>query len=102
MPVQPYCCHLLKADRIVGLLDANGLKDSEDLIVNRIRMDMVNRGEMMSIADVKDILQLNVIGAVPDDENIVVATNKGQPLVGDSSMAFWKPCSIPAGQSSNM
>ena len=41
----------------------------------------------MSIADVNDILQLNVIGAVPDDENIVVATNKGQPLVGDSSMA---------------
>ena len=73
------------ADRIVGLLDANGLKDREDLIVNRIRM--VNRGEMMSIADVNDILQLNVIGAVPDDENIVVATNKGQPLVGDSSMA---------------
>jgi len=70
-----------------GLLDANGLKDREDLIVNRIRMDMVNRGEMMSIADVNDILQLNVIGAVPDDENIVVATNKGQPLVGDSSMA---------------
>jgi len=75
------------ADRIVGLLDANGLKDNEDLIVNRIRMDMVNRGEMMSISDVNDILQLNVIGAVPDDENIVVATNKGQPLVGDSSMA---------------
>ena len=41
----------------------------------------------MSISDVNDILQLNVIGAVPDDENIVVATNKGQPLVGDSSMA---------------
>ena len=40
------------ADRIVGLLDAHGLKDHEDLIVNRIRMDMVNRGEMMSINDV--------------------------------------------------
>ena len=50
-------------------------------------MDMVNRGEMMSINDVNDILQLNVIGAVPDDENIVVATNKGQPLVGDDTMA---------------
>ena len=68
-------------------MDAHGLKDKEDLIVNRIRMDMVNRGEMMSIEDVNDILQLNVIGAVPDDENIVVATNKGQPLVGDDSMA---------------
>ena len=62
-------------------------RDHEDLIVNRIRMDMVNRGEMMSIDDVNDILQLNVIGAVPDDENIVVATNKGQPLVGDDSLA---------------
>ena len=40
-----------------------------------------------SIDDVNDILQLNVIGAVPDDENIVVATNKGQPLVGDDSLA---------------
>ena len=75
------------ADRIVGLLDANGLKDHEDLIVNRIRMDMVNRGDMMSIEDVNDILQLNVIGAIPDDERIVVATNKGQPLVGDDSLA---------------
>ena len=75
------------ADRIVGLLDAHGLQNHEDLIVNRIRMDMVNRGEMMSIDDVNDILQLNVIGAVPDDENIVVATNKGQPLVGDDSLA---------------
>ena len=66
------------ADRIVGLLDAHGLQNHEDLIVNRIRMDMVNRGEMMSIDDVNDILQLNVI---------VVATNKGQPLVGDDSLA---------------
>ena len=54
---------------------SHGLKDHEDLIVNRIRMDMVNRGEMMSIEDVNDILQLNVIGAVPDDENIVVAVS---------------------------
>ena len=50
-------------------------------------MDMVGRGEMMSIEDVNDILQLNVIGAIPDDESIVVATNKGQPLVGDDTMA---------------
>ena len=47
------------ADRIVGLLDAHGLQNHEDLIVNRIRMDMVNRGEMMSIDDVNDILKLS-------------------------------------------
>ena len=58
-----------------------------DLIVNRIRMDMVSRGDMMSIDDVVDILSINLIGAVPDDEHIVVATNNGEPLVGDESLA---------------
>ena len=74
------------ADRIIGLLEANEIKKT-DLIVNRIRMDMVNRGEMMSTDDVVDILSVNLIGIVPDDENIVVATNTGEPLVGDDSLA---------------
>lgn len=75
------------ADRIIGLLDSKGLSGHEQVIVNRMRMDMVERGDMLSEEDVKDILQLDIIGVVPDDENIVVATNKGQPLVGDSSLA---------------
>ena len=58
-----------------------------DLIVNRIRMDMVSRGDMMSIEDVVDILSINLIGAVPDDENVVISTNQGEPLVGDASLA---------------
>ena len=74
------------ADRIIGLLEANELK-RVDLIVNRIRMDMVKRGDMMSIEDVIDILAIDLIGAVPDDESIVVATNQGEPLAGDSSLA---------------
>ena len=55
--------------------------------VNRLRMDMVKRGDMMSIEDVIDILAIDLIGAVPDDESIVVATNQGEPLAGDSSLA---------------
>lgn len=74
------------ADRIIGLLEANGIHKI-DLIVNRIRMDMVRRGEMMSIDDVVEILAVDLIGAVPDDENIVISTNQGQPLVGDNSLA---------------
>ena len=74
------------ADRIIGLLEAESMKRT-DLIVNRIRMDMVSRGDMMSIDDVVDILSINLIGAVPDDEHIVVATNNGEPLVGDESLA---------------
>lgn len=74
------------ADRIIGLLEANEKKRA-DLIVNRIRMDMVKKGEMMSIDDVVDILAIDLIGAVPDDENIVIATNNGEPLVGNESLA---------------
>ena len=58
-----------------------------DLIVNRLRMDMVKRGDMMNVADVTDILAVNLIGAVPDDEQIVVSTNQGEPLVGSNSLA---------------
>lgn len=74
------------ADRIIGLLEANEKKRA-DLVVNRIRMDMVKKGEMMSIDDVVDILAIDLIGAVPDDENIVIATNNGEPLVGSESLA---------------
>ena len=74
------------ADRIIGLLEANE-KKRVDLVVNRIRMDMVKRGEMMSIDDVVEILAIDLIGAVPDDENIVIATNNVEPLVGQDSLA---------------
>lgn len=74
------------ADRIIGLLQANELKKIE-LVVNRIRMDMVKRGDMMSVDDVIDILAIDLIGVVPDDESIVVATNEGEPLVGSDTQA---------------
>ncbi len=74
------------ADRIIGLLEANEMKKTE-LIVNRVRMDMVERGDMMSIADVVEILAVDLIGAVPDDENIVISTNNGEPLVGSDALA---------------
>lgn len=74
------------ADRIIGLLEANGIHKI-DLIINRIRMDLVRRGDMMSNEDVIEILAVSLIGAVPDDENIVIASNQGEPLVGNSTMA---------------
>jgi septum site-determining protein MinD len=74
------------ADRIIGLLEANEIQKTE-LIVNRLRMDMVKRGDMMSVDDVCEILSIDLLGAVPDDEQIVISTNKGEPLVGSSSLA---------------
>ena len=74
------------ADRIIGLLEANEI-GKIDLIVNRLRMDMVKRGDMMSVDDVCEILSVDLIGAVPDDEQIVISTNQGEPLVGSSALA---------------
>ena len=70
------------ADRIIGLLEANELKNPR-LLVNRVRMDMVKRGDMMNIDDIIDILAISLIGVVPDDEKIVVSTNKGEPAITD-------------------
>lgn len=74
------------ADRIIGLLEANEIGKTE-LIVNRLRADMVKRGDMMSSEDVVEILAIDLLGIVPDDENIVVSTNQGEPLVGSKTMA---------------
>ena len=82
----PEVAAIRDADRIIGLLEANEIGRT-DLIVNRLRMDMVKRGDMMSTDDVVDILAINLIGVVPDDEHIVVSTNQGEPLVGDDSLA---------------
>lgn len=71
------------ADRIIGLLEANDVRNPK-LLINRVRQDMVKRGDMMSIDDIIDILAIDLIGVVPDDEKIIVSTNKGEPAVVDS------------------
>lgn len=68
------------ADRVIGILEANGI-NNPDLIINRIRPEMVKRGDMMNIEDIKDILAIDLIGIVPDDEEIVISANKGEPAV---------------------
>ncbi|HLR35299.1 MAG TPA: septum site-determining protein MinD [Tissierellales bacterium] len=68
------------ADRVIGLLEAKGLNNPK-LLINRIRPDMVKKGDMMNIEDMIDILSIDLIGVVPDDEEIVISTNKGEPVV---------------------
>ncbi len=72
------------ADRIIGLLEANELNNPM-LILNRIRVDMVKKGDMMAMEDVTEILAIDILGIVPDDESIVVSANKGEPAVTDSN-----------------
>ena len=71
------------ADRIIGLLEANEISDIR-LIINRIRQDMVKRGDMMDKHDIVEILAIDLIGIVPDDESIIISTNKGEPAILDS------------------
>lgn len=70
------------ADRIIGLVEAFE-KGHPRLILNRLKPRMVNRGEMMSVEDVLQILAIDLIGVVPDDEVIVTATNRGEVAVLD-------------------
>ena len=74
------------ADRIIGLLEAHEIRDIQ-LIINRLRPDMIARGDMMSVDDVIEILAVDLIGTILDDEQIVIATNQGEPLSGKSSQA---------------
>ena len=74
------------ADRIIGLLERAGIRKNE-LLINRLRVDMVRRGDMMSVEDVTEILAIDLLGVIPDDESVVVATNQGEPVVGEDSLA---------------
>ena len=76
------------ADRVVGLLEAQGVKQIQ-LIVNRLRPVMVQANDMMSVEDVQELLAIGLIGVVPEDERVIVSTNRGEPLVlaEDPSMA---------------
>lgn len=70
------------ADRIIGLLEANGLSEPK-LIINRVRNNMVKQGDMMSVEDMLDILAIKLLGVVPEDDSIVISTNRGEPAVLD-------------------
>jgi len=71
------------ADRVVGKLRERELP--LQVIVNRIRPEMVKTGEMMSVDDVGEILGADILGAIPDDEEVIDTTNRGEPLVLDET-----------------
>ncbi|MBC8060167.1 MAG: septum site-determining protein MinD [Clostridiaceae bacterium] len=78
--VNPEVTSVRDADRVIGKLDAKGM-EQHDLIVNRINFEMVKRGDMLDINDILDSLAIKLIGVVPDDRNITISTNKGEPIV---------------------
>jgi len=71
------------ADRVVGKLNDRRLPMR--LIVNRLRPEMVRTGDMLSVDDVCEILAIELLGIVPDDAEVIDTTNRGEPIVLDST-----------------
>jgi septum site-determining protein MinD len=71
------------ADRIIGLVEAEE-KGPPRLIVNRVKPEMVKRGDMLSTDDILEVLAIELIGIVPEDDAVVVASNQGVPAAMDA------------------
>jgi septum site-determining protein MinD len=77
---QSGCVSGTDADVLLGLIEA-AEKGPARLILNRINPDMIKRGDMMEADDVLELLAVKLLGIVLEDENVLVSTNKGQPVV---------------------
>jgi septum site-determining protein MinD len=79
------------ADRVIGLLEAEE-KGPIQLIINRVKPDLVRRGDMLDTETVVELLAIELIGVVPDDEEVLSAANTGRPVAlsadGTSGRAF--------------
>lgn len=80
--VNPEVTSVRDADRVIGKLDAKGVENHQ-LLINRLNSEMVKRGDMLNINDIIETLSIKLIGVVPDDRNITISTNKGEPIVLD-------------------
>lgn len=78
--VNPEITSVRDADRVIGKLDAKGL-DDHGIIINRIDYNMTKSGNMLDVQDIIETLSVKLIGVVPDDKNVTISTNKGEPIV---------------------
>jgi septum site-determining protein MinD len=78
--VTPEVPSIRDADKVIGILVAQDIKKIS-LLVNRIRPNMVKTDDMMSIEDVTNILGITLVGVIPDSEKIIIASNRGEPIV---------------------
>lgn len=78
--VNPEITSVRDADRVIGKLDAKGLEDHA-VIINRLNYEMTKKGDMLDVSDIIETLSIKLLGVVPDDKNITVSTNKGEPIV---------------------
>jgi septum site-determining protein MinD len=87
--INPEMASVRDADRIIGLLEAQEIRNP-NLIVNRLRVEMVKSQDMLSVEDVQEVLgsSVKLIGNIPDDKTIITSTNRGEPVsMSDASLA---------------
>jgi septum site-determining protein MinD len=72
------------ADRIIGLVEAEERTIPVSLVINRAKPDMIRKGDMLSVNDVLEILSIKLLGVIPEDEQILISSNRGSPLTLDS------------------
>ena len=85
--VTPEVPSIRDADKVIGILVAQDIKKIS-LLVNRIRPKMVKTDDMMSIDDVKNILGVPLAGVIPDSEQVIIASNRGEPLVLEEKLSL--------------
>jgi septum site-determining protein MinD len=77
--VTPDASAVRDADRVIGLLEKKQIKQM-DLIVNRVNYKLMMEQDMLDIDEVVNTLAVELLGVVPDDDNILRANNKGEPV----------------------
>ena len=86
-------------DRVVGLL---GNRFKPQLIINRLRPALVKKGKMLSVEDVNAILRLPLLGVIADEPEIIITTNRGEPLAlrhdGETANAYHAIAARVAGE----
>ncbi|MGN1401321.1 MAG: septum site-determining protein MinD [Bacillus sp. (in: firmicutes)] len=71
------------ADRVIGLLEKEENLEPPSLIINRIRSQMVHNGDMMDIEEITTHLSIDLLGIVVDDDDVIKASNSGEPIAMD-------------------
>ena len=85
--VTPEVPSIRDADKVIGRLIANGIENNR-LIINRVQPKMIKSDEMMSIDDVQNILGIPILGVIPESKQVIIASNRGEPLVLDQKLSF--------------
>lgn len=83
----PEIASVRDADNVIGLLKANNITNIQ-LIINRLRPKMVKNNDMMAVDDVQDILAIPLLGVIPEDEQVIISTNRGEPLVTEKKLSM--------------